>query len=62
MRVGDFPGNPVAETLYSQCRGHRFDPWSGKIPILHGVPPAPKVEVGGLEIECTDTRKVLSMW
>ena len=30
--------------------------------MLHGVPPAPKVGVGELEIECTDTGKVLSMW
>ena len=37
-------------------------PGQGRSHILHGVPPAPKVEVGGLEIECTDTRKVLSMW
>ena len=26
---GDFPGGPVAKTLHSQCRGPRFDPWSG---------------------------------
>ena len=25
----DFPGGPVAKTLCSQCRGTRFDPWSG---------------------------------
>ena len=25
----DFPGGPVAKTLRSQCRGLRFDPWSG---------------------------------
>ena len=25
----DFPGGPVAKTLTSQCRGPRFDPWSG---------------------------------
>ena len=25
----DFPGDPVAKTLYSQCRGLRFGPWSG---------------------------------
>ena len=24
-----FPGGPVAETPCSQCRGPRFDPWSG---------------------------------
>ena len=23
-----FPGGPVAKTLNSQCRGHRFNPWS----------------------------------
>ena len=26
---GDFPGSPVGETLRSQCRGPRFDPWLG---------------------------------
>ena len=25
----DFLGDPVAKTLCSQCRGHKFDPWSG---------------------------------
>ena len=25
----EFPGGPVAKTLSSQCRGPRFDPWSG---------------------------------
>ena len=25
----DFPGAPVAKMLCSQCRGPRFDPWSG---------------------------------
>ena len=26
---GEFPGSPVVKTLHFQCRGHRFDPWSG---------------------------------
>ena len=26
---GGFHGGPVAKTLYSKCRGPRFDPWSG---------------------------------
>ena len=26
--VGDFPGGPLVETAF-QCRGCRFDPWSG---------------------------------
>ena len=26
---GDFPGSPAVKTLKSQCRGYRFDPWSG---------------------------------
>ena len=26
----DFPGSPVSKTPCSQCRGPRFDPWSGK--------------------------------
>ena len=31
--IRDFPGGPVAKTPYSQCRGHRFNPWSeNKIP------------------------------
>ena len=25
----DFPGGPVAKTLYSQCKRSGFDPWSG---------------------------------
>lgn len=25
----DFPGDPVAKTLHSQCSGSRLDPWSG---------------------------------
>ena len=25
----DFPGGAVDKTLRSQCRGPRFDPWSG---------------------------------
>ena len=25
----DFPGGPVAKTPSSQCRGPRFNPWSG---------------------------------
>ena len=26
----DFPCGPVVKTPRSQCRGHGFDPWSGK--------------------------------
>ena len=29
MSVRDFLGGPVAKTPCSQCRGPRFDPWSG---------------------------------
>ena len=25
----DFPGDPMVKTLHFQCKGHRFDPWSG---------------------------------
>ena len=32
----DFLGGPVVRTLCSQCRGHRFNPWSGT-KILHAV-------------------------
>ena len=28
MEAGNFPGDPVAKTPCSQCRGHGFDPWS----------------------------------
>ena len=28
-RLGDFPGGPVVKTPYFQCRGRKFDPWSG---------------------------------
>ena len=27
---GDFPGGLVVKTPHLPCRGHRFDPWSGK--------------------------------
>ena len=27
--MGNFPDGLVAETLHSQCRGPRLDPWSG---------------------------------
>ena len=27
--LGDFPGSPVVKTQHFQCRGCRFDPWSG---------------------------------
>ena len=27
--TGDFPGGTVSKTPHSQCRGPRFDPWSG---------------------------------
>ena len=29
MWYRDFPGGPVGKTQCSQCRGPRFDPWSG---------------------------------
>ena len=31
----DFPGGPVVKTMCSQCRGHEFDSWLGK--ILHAA-------------------------
>ena len=31
--VGDFPGGTVVKNPpANQCRGHGFEPWSGKIP------------------------------
>ena len=29
ISVGDFPGGPVVKAPRFQCRGRRFDPWSG---------------------------------
>ena len=26
----DFPGNTMVRATHFHCRGHRFDPWSGK--------------------------------
>ena len=31
LSLGDFPGGPVVKTLQFQCKGHRFDPWSGNL-------------------------------
>ena len=28
--LGDLPDNPVVKTPIFQCRGHRFNPWSGR--------------------------------
>ena len=35
-KSGGFHGSLVVKTLPTQCRGHRFDPWSGKIPQVEG--------------------------
>ena len=41
--LGDFPGGPVAKTLWSHCRGPEFDLWSGtrshmlQLQILHAT-------------------------
>ena len=29
LNIQDFPRGPVAKTLWSQCRGPGFDPWTG---------------------------------
>ena len=29
IKLQDFPGDPVVESLYFHCRGHRINPWSG---------------------------------
>ena len=29
MARGDFPGGPVVKTPHSQCRGPRYNSWSG---------------------------------
>ena len=28
-KIKDFPGHPLVKTPHFQCRGYRFDPWSG---------------------------------
>ena len=33
----DFLGGPTAKTLCFQCRGHRFDPMSGKFHMPQGM-------------------------
>ena len=30
-KEGEFLGNPMVRTPYFHCRGHRFNPWSGKL-------------------------------
>ena len=35
-RPQNFPGGPVVKKSVRQCRGLRFDPWSGKIPHAVG--------------------------
>ena len=30
--IWGFPGGTLVENLPAQCRGHGFEPWSGKIP------------------------------
>ena len=32
----DFPGGPVTKESACQCRGYRFDLWSGMIPHEQG--------------------------
>ena len=32
LKLLGFPGGAVVENLPAQCRGHGFEPWSGKIP------------------------------
>ena len=31
----DFPGSPVVKMPHFQCRGPRFNPWSGNFPTCH---------------------------
>ena len=54
MGYRDFPGSPVVKALSFQCRGHRFDPWSGKYSIhniLHGMQHDQKKR----EMRCNET-------
>ena len=37
ITVSDFPGFPVVKTPSSHCRQHRFNPWLGKVHMLHSV-------------------------
>ena len=48
----DFPGGPVVRTLYFQCRGLRFNPWSGsydpKCHVAWPKKPKGKADASGL--------------
>ena len=61
LRSGDFPGGPVAKTLSSQLKGHRFDPWSrNSIPhaatkTLHASTKRSGISQGGPKVLCAIT-------
>ena len=44
---GHSPGGPVVKTLHPQCKGPRFDPWSGNW-IPHGAAKYPACHNGDL--------------
>ena len=50
---GDFPGGPVAKTPQSQCRGPRYDTWSGNY-ITHTT--TKKILRAAIEIPCAATK------
>ena len=52
----DFPGNPVAKTPRSQCRGPRFNRWSGNrsyIPQLRARMPQLKIPQAATKTWCS---------
>ena len=49
----DFPGGPVAKTPQSQCRGSRYNTWSGKY-IPHTT--TKKILCAAIEIPCVATK------
>lgn len=36
MKSGDFPGGSIVKNPPAKYKGHRFEPWSGKIPHAVG--------------------------
>ena len=36
-KMPNFPGGPVVKILHFHCRGHGFNPWSGKFHMPRDV-------------------------
>ena len=64
----DFPAGAVVKTPYSHCRGHGFDPWSGKgrLTCLTVGPKKKKREIYSctyqLQCPCVDAQLFICVW